>query len=435
MNCQNNQGKTPTMRALDGKLGYDLAEFLIKKNADVNLLDKNGNSVLLYICQMGQSKLAHLLIEKGADINCTNQNGETCFALACKNYRFESVIDAMIQRGVNLKHALTSNNGASLIIDYIKRTNNTGLLNLLTQNINVNHKNKEGSTVLHIACELAFHELVKRLIQIGADVNAMDIQHETPLHKCCSGKYFYNSQISNRVEIAKFLIKNGADLSHRNKMGQSYLSFMCIQNTGSDEMNDFNELKKIFRNHTLNDLQKAFECKDISVFRQKVLESINNEDINSFVISWDHVRALKLLELDKKNPSQNDFTDSKILEYFSSFQFKEKLFEDVINNLKSEKEMLEIAKTKINQSFTELNEIQIDQIMIDFDNLFDYLELKRLISDQDLINLILIEESLIDKSRKKTQILNKIDHFLLNIEERILLANHLSNLIAINLSA
>jgi serine/threonine-protein phosphatase 6 regulatory ankyrin repeat subunit B len=428
INCRDGQGKTPIMRALDGRLGYNIAEFLINNGADVNARDNRGNSVLSVICQMGEEKLAKLLIEKGADINCSTENEESCFLLACNKFYFDSVVDLMIQRGVNMKQILNTNNSVAQYIGYIKRSQNHHLIQLLIENANLNEKNKDGSTVLHSACEHVHFEMVKLLVDKGADVNALNKDNETPLHKCFA-QFTRSSEDSKHIEIINFLIEKGADLSIRNKKDQSYLTTVCTQNPAYNTAKKTDELKKIFRNRALIDLKNVFNYKDISAFRHKVVESINNQNLNSFVLSWDHVRAFKLLDLDKESPSANDFKDLKTFEYLSSFQFKEKLLEDVLNNLKGEKERLNMAKLKIDQSFAELNEIQTDHILIDYQ--LDYSELKCLISEQDLINHILIEESLFDKSRKKAQLLRNIDHFLLSIEERILIANCLSELVLI----
>ena len=66
---------------------------------------------------------------------------------------------------------------------------------------------------------------------------------------------------------------------------------------------------------------------------------------------------------------------------------------------------------------------------MDGNNQYDYFELKQMIAEQDLINLVLAEKSVSDKLRKKMQLLNNIDQFLLKIEERIVLAKTIFEMI------
>jgi ankyrin repeat protein len=87
---------------------------------------------------------------------------------------------------------------------------------LIKSCIDVNAKNNDGDTPLHLACsefaeqtiedekeEIAV-KIVKLLIQNGADVNALNDCLNTPLHLVCS------------FDIAKILIDNGANINVQN---------------------------------------------------------------------------------------------------------------------------------------------------------------------------------------------------------------------------
>lgn len=51
--------------------------------------------------------------------------------------------------------------------------------------VDVNVKDADGATVLHIACAMGNKEMAKYLLDKGADVNAKDNEQSTPLHKAC----------------------------------------------------------------------------------------------------------------------------------------------------------------------------------------------------------------------------------------------------------
>jgi tankyrase len=65
--------------------GYkELADWLIKKGAIINVQDKLGYTPLLLSLSGGDAEIAALLIEKGADILAQTRNGETALSLAEK---------------------------------------------------------------------------------------------------------------------------------------------------------------------------------------------------------------------------------------------------------------------------------------------------------------------------------------------------------------
>jgi hypothetical protein len=78
-------------------------------------------------------------------------------------------------------------------------------------NINVNSTDKRGNTPLHYASQ---KEIAALLIAEGADVNARNINEETPLHRALTGNY---------GEIAELLIAKGANVHAVNKHGISPL--------------------------------------------------------------------------------------------------------------------------------------------------------------------------------------------------------------------
>jgi ankyrin repeat protein len=58
-------------------------------------------------------------------------------------------------------------------------------------------KNCDGRTPLHFACKEGYLEVVKLLIELGADKEAKDKWNETPLHLAC---------IEGHLDVVKLLI-------------------------------------------------------------------------------------------------------------------------------------------------------------------------------------------------------------------------------------
>lgn len=81
LDAQNKEGLTPLMiAAIDGKTA--LAEFLILKGADVNARDNNDLTPLMYAAMNAKAAVAEELIYSGANVNMKDKNGFTALMYA-----------------------------------------------------------------------------------------------------------------------------------------------------------------------------------------------------------------------------------------------------------------------------------------------------------------------------------------------------------------
>lgn len=98
--------------------------------------------------------------------------------------------------------------------DGVKYEPNIEIIKLLIENgADVNNKNLVDSSPLHYAVELKNTEIIKLLIDKGADVNAKNCIGDTPLHRA----------VFNSFENTKILINNGADIKAKDKDGKTPL--------------------------------------------------------------------------------------------------------------------------------------------------------------------------------------------------------------------
>ena len=108
--------------------------------------------------------------------------------------------------------------------DGVKYEPNIEIIKLLIENgADVNNKNFIDSSPLHYAVELKNTEIIKLLIDKGADVNNKNSFGDTPLHRA----------VFNSLENTKILIENGADIKAKDKDGKTPL----------DIAKDYKELK------------------------------------------------------------------------------------------------------------------------------------------------------------------------------------------------
>jgi len=75
--------------------------------------------------------------------------------------------------------------------------------------------NNKGSSPLHTLCYTikSYHgmDLLKVLLEAGADIHQPDARGATPLLVCCA---------SGRIEFIRFLMERGADPTVKNSQGQ-----------------------------------------------------------------------------------------------------------------------------------------------------------------------------------------------------------------------
>ncbi len=144
---------------------------IMEHHLDVDVTDKDGNTILMRAFQFGKNEIIETLLESGADINKLNNEKENILFFVDSQCSDE-ILKKVIKKGVNL-----------------------------------NQKSSKGYTPLHKAVFANRSEKhVKLLVEAGADVNILDNQNRTPLHHLLT--YDKNSAI-----LAEWLIDKGADIN------------------------------------------------------------------------------------------------------------------------------------------------------------------------------------------------------------------------------
>jgi ankyrin repeat protein len=197
VNANARNGFTPLHRA--AYQGHkEIAELLIANGADVNAKRDNGSTPLHKAAENGQKEIAELLIAEGADMNANTDNGETPLDIAIR-FNHTETAELFRKHGVNTGEELrallvAAGNGH---LEVVKQS--------IVDGVDVNTKDKYGTTPLHKAAGRGHKEIAELLIANGADVNATDKQDaETPLHWAAYAGENY---------IVELLIKSGAGLN------------------------------------------------------------------------------------------------------------------------------------------------------------------------------------------------------------------------------
>ena len=189
-------------------------KFLIKKGADINITNKEGQTPLHYILQKGNSTLIQEIgpfIIKKTDVNIKNKKGETPLHLA----KTIDTVQLLIKKGANIN--AKDIQGRTPLYN-INRLYLESIKFLIEKGADLNSKDYNGNTVLHLASDSSFLEVIKILIKNKANVNIKNKKEESPLHYAVR---------TGALESISLLIDAGADINSQNKKGETAL---MIQN-------------------------------------------------------------------------------------------------------------------------------------------------------------------------------------------------------------
>ncbi|PGH23014.1 hypothetical protein AJ80_02929 [Polytolypa hystricis UAMH7299] len=148
--------------------------------------------------------MCRMLLSYGADISSTDALGETTFLKAVREDKLDMVLFlqsrgadpcAVNDSGESALHVLCASSVPSLFM----------LDQLVRFHVAINGRNSEGETPLHIACRHGHLELIKHLLKLHADINAVDNAGRTPYQET-------NVLLDARIPCTIFL--HGAKLNH-----------------------------------------------------------------------------------------------------------------------------------------------------------------------------------------------------------------------------
>eukprot|EP01129_Flabellula_baltica_P003267 TRINITY_DN13066_c0_g1_i1.p1 TRINITY_DN13066_c0_g1~~TRINITY_DN13066_c0_g1_i1.p1 ORF type:complete len:731 (+),score=122.44 TRINITY_DN13066_c0_g1_i1:31-2223(+) len=242
INGMDDNGVTPLINSIEMN-DIKLFESVVNNpECDVNLTDEMGRYPLLCALQEKNIKMIKKLLEKGANINCSDDAGNTLL--------HRCIIDNDLKP---LAHDL-----------------------LMNYNVDVQAKNKQQNNPLIIAIHEEDDHIVRMLLQRGADPN---IKCDTvfPIHAAAD---------TDNLDIVKILVDFGADINIVDSLGNSPLHIASKR--GSLEIVEYLLGAKVDTRITNNLFLKAFDM-------------TSNERIRKLIEDWDPSTKSWKWEFDSTN--------------------------------------------------------------------------------------------------------------------------------------
>lgn len=158
----------------------NMAGILLENGAKPDLTKFRGYTPLMFAARGGHSETVKLLLKHHAEVNLRSesQNGQgyTAVFFAARNDH-PDIVKMLADAGADLRKKCPYDETALHVASFRAAS----MLMLYRKRLNIDEKSLWGSTALHNAISHGDMELVKLLVNSGADINAVDDNGDTPL--------------------------------------------------------------------------------------------------------------------------------------------------------------------------------------------------------------------------------------------------------------
>jgi len=220
LNQRDINGKTPLIDAVMMEEPKLVSKILIK-GADMDARDNTGSTALMYASENGNKEIVTMLID--SNVNSVDRNDHSALYKAFLN-NHNDIVDMLIQAGANINSELlrAAIINPSPIIDNLVRK-------LIQSGADVLTMDDEGNTPLMLALRRRNVNIAKLLIKkggIGSNIITQDTRGDTPLMIALQ---------KGDIDLAKLLIKDGGiGPNIKNNTGKTAL--MIAQEKGYDDI-------------------------------------------------------------------------------------------------------------------------------------------------------------------------------------------------------
>jgi ankyrin repeat protein len=280
---------------------FEAFKILLENNSNI-LTNNNQNLNAFHICiQYNRLEFFVELINNINELDIYTSNSENLlqYAISYDRYDFFPII---LKKKININNQ-ENLNGLSILHQVIIKDQPDLIKILINYGANINSSDFYGNTPLHYAISEEKTDMLKILIEYKINFNLTNIDGNTPLH-------IYLSMINMEKDILQILIKN-TDLNIQNNYGDTCLKKIV-------ELYIFDNYSEILKTKELNffildnnneDLSNSLNDKNILTVAIDSFYNILKEKKDDLVLDWEKwcsnnlIEKLKTLNINKTEPS------------------------------------------------------------------------------------------------------------------------------------
>ncbi|CAH3039511.1 unnamed protein product [Pocillopora meandrina] len=180
-------------------------EMLLSYELKPDSRDGEGNTPLALAAAYGQKKAVDCLLEHGADPSLKGKIGWSLLHFVAVSGNV-IIIETMLSKGldINARGKTMCNDGTTPLMVAAVTGKERAVNLLLSKGADPHLKNFMGKNLLHAAAEGGNTSIVERALSFDIDIDSKDEGSATPLIIAVKG---------NHVEVVKYLLQRGADIS------------------------------------------------------------------------------------------------------------------------------------------------------------------------------------------------------------------------------
>lgn len=226
VNIRDRDGNTPLIRScstpgwLNDESDIATAEFLIEHGANVNASNNERETALSVAVENGNKDMIRLLINNGADISPDKNMGLTPLMIYSSTGNYSEV-----EKLVNTGDINEQDSKGKTALDYalINKEKNIAFF-LIENGAKTKNDSDEAADFLNWAAAEGDLETIKYLAEGGINLSSKDYRGKTPLMFSTENCHY---------EVVKYLIENGADINASNTSFEKYNAIkISLDNAG-----------------------------------------------------------------------------------------------------------------------------------------------------------------------------------------------------------
>ncbi|KAK3704037.1 hypothetical protein QZH41_017967 [Actinostola sp. cb2023] len=307
----------PQFMLLDAATRGDVDEVkaMLENGVDPNICNDDGLTALHQACIDGCEEIMDILLENGAHLDSIDRELWTPLhaATACGN---DDIVEYLLDQGANI---VAINADGNMPIDLVDEDDNEELREILQAEmeeqgftesklnelkeleeqkmlsdvkrelteddaLDLDRKNEQGATMVHIAAANGYEEALEFLLEQGAAVDIADKDGWQPIH---------GAAVWGNETTVEMLVENGADLDTKTPTGDTPLMMVMVT---MDPLMHYVKIQNF--NSFLVNLKKPSKSKQSKISQEKTNLSVKRTSLkDKITISQNEAKAEAILRV------------------------------------------------------------------------------------------------------------------------------------------